>query len=142
MPESNQMFGKSAGDTPDFLNLCLFSILNSFAILILLKKILLATKFFLSFFFYLFLLFLCLLISSPSYYVWGTLVSVQIFDFRFLADFHVLESGVSKKHAADFFVTLELSSFCLRKTPNTFFQSEATVANFLNLMVFNLQSVY
>ena len=28
--------------------------------------------------------------SSPSYYVWGTLVIVQIFDFRFLADLHVL----------------------------------------------------
>ena len=25
-------------------------------------------------------------ISSPSYYVWGTWVIVQIFDFRFLAD--------------------------------------------------------
>ena len=27
--------------------------------------------------------------SSPSYYVWGTLVVMQIFDFRFLADLHV-----------------------------------------------------
>ena len=31
------------------------------------------------------------LFSSPSsYYVWGTLVIVQIFDFRFLTDLHVL----------------------------------------------------
>ena len=36
--------------------------------------------------------------SSPSYYVRGTLVIVQIFDFRFLADLHVLGSGESKKH--------------------------------------------
>ena len=26
--------------------------------------------------------------SSPSYYVWGTLVNVQNFDFGFLADLH------------------------------------------------------
>ena len=31
--------------------------------------------------------------NSPSYYVWGTLVIVQIFDFRFLSD---LGSGESK----------------------------------------------
>ena len=35
--------------------------------------------------------------SSPSYYAWGTLVIVQIFDFRFLADLHVLGSEESKK---------------------------------------------
>ena len=29
---------------------------------------------------------------------WGALVIVQIFDFRFLADLHVLVSGESKKH--------------------------------------------
>ena len=39
-----------------------------------------------------------LFISFPSYYVWGTLVIVQIFDFRFLADLHILGSGESKKH--------------------------------------------
>ena len=33
--------------------------------------------------------------SSPLYYVWGTLVIMQIFDFRFL-DLHVLGSGKSK----------------------------------------------
>ena len=37
-------------------------------------------------------------ISSPSYYVWGTLVIVQNFDVRFLANLHVLGSGDSKKH--------------------------------------------
>ena len=42
--------------------------------------------------------FLKQIVSSPSYYVWGTLVSVQIFDFRFLADLHVLGSGESKKY--------------------------------------------
>ena len=36
--------------------------------------------------------------SSPSYYVWGTLVIVQIFDFRCLTDWHVLGSGESKKY--------------------------------------------
>ena len=36
------------------------------------------------------------LISSPSYYVWGTLVDVHIFDYWFLADLHVLGSGESK----------------------------------------------
>ena len=35
-------------------------------------------------------------ISSPSYYVWGTLVIEQIFNFRFLADLHVLGSEESK----------------------------------------------
>ena len=39
-----------------------------------------------------------IIFSSPSYYVWGTLIIVQIFDFRFLADLRVLESGESKKH--------------------------------------------
>ena len=34
---------------------------------------------------------------SPSYYVWGTLVIMQISDFRFLADLQVLGSGESKK---------------------------------------------
>ena len=34
---------------------------------------------------------------SPSYYAWGNLVIVQVFDFRCLADVHVLESGESKK---------------------------------------------
>ena len=38
------------------------------------------------------------LFSSTSYYVWGTLVIVQIFDFWFLADLHVLGSGESKQH--------------------------------------------
>ena len=36
--------------------------------------------------------------SSPLYYVWETLVIVQIFDVWFLADLHVLESGEYKKH--------------------------------------------
>ena len=36
--------------------------------------------------------------NFPSYYVWGTLAIVQIFDFRFLVDLHVLGSGESKKH--------------------------------------------
>ena len=36
--------------------------------------------------------------SSPSYYVWRTLVIVQIFDFQFLVDLHVSGSGESKKH--------------------------------------------
>ena len=35
--------------------------------------------------------------SSPSYYVWGTLVILQILDCRFWADLHVLGSGESKK---------------------------------------------
>ena len=35
--------------------------------------------------------------SYLSYYVWGTLVIVQLFDLRFLADLHVLVSGESKK---------------------------------------------
>ena len=38
------------------------------------------------------------LVSSSSYSVWGTLVIVQIFDCRFLADLHVLGSLESKKH--------------------------------------------
>ena len=42
--------------------------------------------------------YICLHFSSPSYYVWGALVIVQIFDFRFLADLHVWGSGESKKH--------------------------------------------
>ena len=37
-----------------------------------------------------------LIFSSPSYYVLGNLVILQIFDFRFLADLHVLESGNPK----------------------------------------------
>ena len=36
--------------------------------------------------------------SSLSYYVWETLVIVQTFDFRFLADLHVFGSKESKKH--------------------------------------------
>ena len=36
--------------------------------------------------------------NSTSYYAWGTLVIMQIFDFRFLADLHVLGSRESKKH--------------------------------------------
>ena len=39
-----------------------------------------------------------LVFSSPSYYEWGALVIVQIFDFQFLADLHILESEKSKKH--------------------------------------------
>ena len=38
-----------------------------------------------------------IIFSSPSYYVWGTLIIVQIFVFRFFADLHVLESAESKK---------------------------------------------
>ena len=44
--------------------------------------------------------FLCLpttFISSSSQYVWGTLVIVQIFNFLFLVDLHVLGSEESKK---------------------------------------------
>ena len=37
-------------------------------------------------------------VSSPLYYVWGTLVIVQTFDFRFLTDLHTLGSGESKKY--------------------------------------------
>ena len=37
------------------------------------------------------------IISSPSYYVWRTLVVMQILDFRFLADLNVLGFGESKK---------------------------------------------
>ena len=36
--------------------------------------------------------------SSPSYYVWGTLVIVLILGFRFLVDLHVWGSGEFKKH--------------------------------------------
>ena len=36
--------------------------------------------------------------SSPSYYIRRTLLIVQIFHFRFLADLHVLASGESKKY--------------------------------------------
>ena len=36
--------------------------------------------------------------SSSSYFVWGILVIVQIFDFRFLAHLHILGSGESKNH--------------------------------------------
>ena len=36
--------------------------------------------------------------SFPPYYVWGTLVIVQICDFRFLVRLHVLGSRESKKH--------------------------------------------
>ena len=39
-----------------------------------------------------------LIFSSPSYYVWGTMIIAQIFDFRFLVDIHVLGFGESKKH--------------------------------------------
>ena len=39
-----------------------------------------------------------LFFSSPSCYLWGTLKNVQIFDFQFLTDLHVLGSGESKKH--------------------------------------------
>ena len=38
------------------------------------------------------------LLVPPSYYVWGTLLNMQIFDLRFLEDLHVLGSGESKKH--------------------------------------------
>ena len=38
------------------------------------------------------------LFRSPSYYAWGTLVIIQIFDFRFLANLHILVSGESKKY--------------------------------------------
>ena len=41
---------------------------------------------------------LLMIFSSPSYYVWVTLVIVQIFDFRFMGDLLVLGSGESKKH--------------------------------------------
>ena len=34
----------------------------------------------------------------PSYYVWETLVIMQVFDFQFLADLHVLGSAESKKN--------------------------------------------
>ena len=36
--------------------------------------------------------------SSPSYYVWGTLVIMQIFDFRFWWIYAFWGSGESKKH--------------------------------------------
>ena len=36
--------------------------------------------------------------SSPSYYVWRTLVIMQIFDFRLLAELRVLGSEEYKKH--------------------------------------------
>ena len=52
--------------------------------------------------------------SSPSYYAWGTLVIVQISDFRLLVDLHVLGSAeLKKKHKISMVSGCSLVSVCV-----------------------------
>ena len=58
------------------------------------------------------------IISSPSYLYMGTLVIVQIFDFRFLTDLHVLGYGDSKKLKISMVSGCSLASMCITMLVN------------------------